>query len=105
MPLLRTSSTRLRGVRLHKPTLRALIATHTPRVAETLFAQVKSNVDTSSPDFKINAAQMKELTGSLRSLHQQIALGGPEKARQKHIERKKMLPREYVAAAAHFWSF
>ncbi|KAA8909780.1 carboxyl transferase [Sphaerosporella brunnea] len=99
MSLLRTSGTRLRGLRPHgKPTLRALIATHTARVSETAFSQVKSNVDTSSADFKNNEAQMKELTSSLRSLHRQISLGGPEKARQKHIERKKMLPRDRITA-------
>ncbi|KAI5856301.1 carboxyl transferase [Tricharina praecox] len=76
----------------------AAISTHTARTAETAFSQIKSNVDTSSSDFKDNAAQLSELTASLRSLHQRIALGGPEKARVKHIERKKMLPRDRITA-------
>ena len=41
---------------------------------------------------------MRELSASLRTLHQKIALGGSEKARKKHIERNKMLPRERITA-------
>ena len=32
----------------------------------------------------------------LQELHGQIERGGPEKARQKHEARGKMLPREFV---------
>jgi len=95
-----TMSLLRRGLQAPIPKLRlprvhvAAISTHAARSAETAFSQIKSKVDTSSSDFKDNAAQLSELTASLRSLHQRIALGGPEKARAKHIERKKMLPRE-----------
>lgn len=96
-----TMSLLRRGLRTPIPKLRlprvrhvAAISTHTARSVETAFSQIKSKVDTSSSDFKDNAAQLSKLTASLRSLHQRIALGGPEKARAKHIERKKMLPRE-----------
>lgn len=41
---------------------------------------------------------MGELTTELKALHAKISLGGNEKARKKHLERKKMLPREYVSA-------
>jgi 3-methylcrotonyl-CoA carboxylase beta subunit len=95
MSLLRTTGFHVRGLRLRKtPALRALIVTHTHRLAETALSQVKTNVDTSSSDFKSNAEAMSELTSSLRRLHENIKLGGPEKARQKHLARKKMLPRE-----------
>ena len=70
------------------------IATYTPRTAETALSLIRSNTDPSSADFRENAAQMAALTASLRNLHAQIALGGPEKARAKHLERNKMLPRE-----------
>ena len=32
----------------------------------------------------------------LEDLHRKIAQGGPQKARDKHVARGKMLPREYV---------
>lgn len=32
----------------------------------------------------------------MTELHAKIAKGGPQKARDKHIARGKMLPREYV---------
>jgi hypothetical protein len=73
------------------------ITNHTPRIAEQSFTQIKSNVDTSSQDFRDNAKAMGELTTELRALHAKISLGGNEKARKKHLERKKMLPREYVS--------
>lgn len=53
-----------------------------------------TTVDVDSLDYKQNAIQMSELVASLRNLHQEIAIGGPEKAREKHIARNKMLPRE-----------
>lgn len=37
---------------------------------------------------------MNEAIERLNSLHAKIALGGPEKARQRHVARGKMLPRE-----------
>jgi 3-methylcrotonyl-CoA carboxylase beta subunit len=97
MSFLRVKGLRIRGLRLQyhrKPLLYAPITTYTPRIAETAFSQINSNVDTSSADFKDNAAQMSELINSLRSLHAQIAMGGNEQARAKHLKRKKMLPRE-----------
>ncbi|KAI5817734.1 carboxyl transferase [Pyronema omphalodes] len=74
------------------------ITNHTPRIAEQSFTQIKSNVDTSSQDFKDNAKAMGELTAELRALHAKISLGGNEKARKKHLERKKMLPRDRITA-------
>ena len=34
----------------------------------------------------------------LTELHAQVAKGGPEKARQKHLERRKMLVRDRITA-------
>lgn len=107
--LFRAQGSRIRSLRIHhwrptparpSPAPPALllgcspIATYTPRTAERELSLVRSNIDPSSADFRENAAQMAALTASLRSLHTQIALGGPEKARAKHLERNKMLPRE-----------
>ena len=41
---------------------------------------------------------MGELTSRLTTLHAEAAQGGSEKARQKHIERGKMLVRDRVTA-------
>ncbi|KAF7712187.1 3-methylcrotonyl-CoA carboxylase, subunit beta [Penicillium ucsense] len=55
-------------------------------------------VDTSSPDFRENSQQMQELLDRMSSLHAKIAQGGPQKARDKHVARGKMLPRDRVSA-------
>ena len=41
---------------------------------------------------------MRELTQRLTALHAEAAKGGTEKARQKHVERGKMLVRDRVTA-------
>ncbi|KAF8429201.1 methylcrotonoyl-CoA carboxylase beta chain mitochondrial precursor [Tirmania nivea] len=74
------------------------IATQSYNHFEKAISTIHSNVDTSSPDYRKNAADMAEITGALRALHEQIKLGGPESHRQKHIQRKKMLPRDRITA-------
>jgi len=39
---------------------------------------------------------MGEVMARVQELHQKIEAGGTAKARDKHIARGKMLPREYV---------
>ncbi len=39
---------------------------------------------------------MADVMAHLQELHQKIELGGSAKARDKHIARGKILPREYV---------
>ena len=41
---------------------------------------------------------MDEATEALNTLHTKIALGGPQKARDKHLERGKMLVRDRITA-------
>jgi 3-methylcrotonyl-CoA carboxylase beta subunit len=55
-------------------------------------------VDTNSADFKENKRDMEEVTEKLNSLHSKIALGGPQKARDKHLQRGKMLVRDRITA-------
>jgi 3-methylcrotonyl-CoA carboxylase beta subunit len=59
---------------------------------------IPTAVDTSSADFKENKRQMDEATDNLINLHTKIALGGPQRARDKHLQRKKMLVRDRVTA-------
>jgi 3-methylcrotonyl-CoA carboxylase beta subunit len=59
---------------------------------------IKSQIDTRSPDFQANAAHLRGLVDDLRQRLARIAQGGGEKARAKHTERGKLLPRERIRA-------
>lgn len=61
-------------------------------------SRLPTNVDPSSEEFKENERQMGEVMNKMQELARKIQLGGSEKARQKHIARKKMLPRDRVTA-------
>ena len=56
---------------------------------------LSTTVDTASAEFKENAEQMNNVLATLGKLHSKIEIGGPSKARDKHISRGKILPREY----------
>lgn len=96
-PLLRFGAPLARIPR-YLPASRALlqrrVSTHSHPHFEKAVSVLPTAVDIDSPDYKQNAIQMSEIVASLRNLHQRIALGGSEKAREKHIARNKMLPRE-----------
>ncbi|SBT03486.1 Methylcrotonoyl-CoA carboxylase beta chain, mitochondrial [Candidatus Propionivibrio aalborgensis] len=49
-----------------------------------------------SAEFLANTEAMQRVVSDLRQTIDRIALGGPEAARQKHIARGKLLPRERV---------
>lgn len=59
---------------------------------------LKTQLNSRSEDFQHNADAMAGLVADLRQQMARIALGGPEAARQKHIARGKLLPRERVSA-------
>ena len=59
---------------------------------------LKSQLNPRGADFVANATAMQTLVDDLRSKIGRIALGGPEAARQKHLARGKLLPRERVNA-------
>ena len=59
---------------------------------------IESQIDPRSEEFQINAKQLRGLVDDLRTQLAQAALGGGEKARAKHTERGKLLPRERVRA-------
>jgi len=59
---------------------------------------LQTRLDTRSADFQANAAAMRQIVADLRATVDRIALGGPEAARQKHLARGKLLPRERVNA-------
>jgi 3-methylcrotonyl-CoA carboxylase beta subunit len=55
-----------------------------------------SSVDSRSAEFHANAVAMADLVADLRAKAAQVALGGGEVARQRHLSRGKLLPRERV---------
>jgi len=59
-------------------------------------AIIKSKIDTSSKDFAANDAHMREVVADLQAQLDLVELGGGEKARKKHTDRGKMLPRDRI---------
>ncbi len=57
---------------------------------------LKTNLNARSAEFRTNAGAMSALVDDLRANIDQVALGGGEAARAKHIARGKLLPRERV---------
>ncbi|MGD9828044.1 MAG: carboxyl transferase domain-containing protein [Hyphomicrobiaceae bacterium] len=59
-------------------------------------ARLKSEIGPRSPEFAGNAAAMRRLVDELAQRRAQAAAGGPERLRERHIARGKLLPRERV---------
>jgi acetyl-CoA carboxylase carboxyltransferase component len=59
--------------------------------------RIESKVDTKSTIYKDNFDKNRALHVEFKQRLEQVKLGGPEKSRQRHIERGKLLPRERVA--------
>ncbi|ALE05293.1 methylcrotonoyl-CoA carboxylase [Arthrobacter sp. ERGS1:01] len=57
---------------------------------------LQSRVEPSSEAFVRNDAAQRELVAELRGRLRTAALGGPEKSRERHVARGKLLPRERV---------
>jgi 3-methylcrotonyl-CoA carboxylase beta subunit len=59
-------------------------------------AIIKTKIDTNSADFAANDAHMRELVADLQEKLDKLELGGGEKARKKHTDRGKLLPRKRI---------
>ncbi len=59
-------------------------------------AVLSSAVDPTSEDFRANAAEWRKLADELRERRAAAAAGGPAKARERHLARGKLLPRDRV---------
>jgi 3-methylcrotonyl-CoA carboxylase beta subunit len=57
---------------------------------------ITSAIATGSSDFAANRQAMERLIDELASKRAQAAIGGPEKARERHLARGKLLPRDRV---------
>lgn len=85
---------------LHKPPSVSFrtVATYCPPTQAKAISVLPTNIDPSSEEYIQNASQIKPLLDHLSTLTAKIHQGGPPKAREKHIARKKMLPRDRITA-------
>jgi 3-methylcrotonyl-CoA carboxylase beta subunit len=58
---------------------------------------LRSDIDTRSVEFAANAAAMRAIVDDLRTRVAEVTQGGGETARQRHLARNKLLPRDRVA--------
>lgn len=77
---------------------RRTVATHTSSHQAAQISILPTTVDANSKTYQDNASSMSSLIQKLSELHADAAKGGPVKARQKHIDRGKMLVRDRVTA-------
>ncbi len=61
-------------------------------------ALIKSSVDRASGEFRANQSAMHALIADLQARRAEAAEGGPQRARERHLARGKLLPRERVMA-------
>jgi 3-methylcrotonyl-CoA carboxylase beta subunit len=59
---------------------------------------IKSSVDVRGEEFRANAATMRSLVEELRQTLAEVARGGSEEARQRHLARGKLLARDRINA-------
>ncbi len=59
-------------------------------------AQIASTIDTRASDFRANQVLMRALADELDRRRAEAAMGGAKKARERHLERGKLLPRDRV---------
>ncbi|MGH6673285.1 MAG: carboxyl transferase domain-containing protein [Xanthobacteraceae bacterium] len=59
--------------------------------------RIASNVSPASKEFRANQTAMGALIAELEQQRAKAAEGGPERARERHLSRGKLLPRERVA--------
>jgi 3-methylcrotonyl-CoA carboxylase beta subunit len=57
---------------------------------------ITTSVDTASKEFRANQAAMRALVAELEARRAKAAEGGPPRARERHLARGKLLPRERV---------
>ncbi|TMH24475.1 MAG: methylcrotonoyl-CoA carboxylase [Betaproteobacteria bacterium] len=57
---------------------------------------IKSQINPRSAEFRTNAERMRALVSDLKAKVATVTVGGDEEARQRHLKRGKLLPRERV---------
>ncbi|UNI24134.1 Methylcrotonoyl-CoA carboxylase [Purpureocillium takamizusanense] len=79
-------------------TARRGVASLTPPHQAAAISRLPTSVDASSDEYRDNARQMGEVVARMQELARRVQRGGPDKARDKHLARNKMLPRDRVTA-------
>ncbi|KXH49874.1 carboxyl transferase [Colletotrichum nymphaeae SA-01] len=74
------------------------VATFTPPHQASAISRIQTNVDPTSEEYKENEKHMEEVMKKMQDLTRKVHMGGSAKAREKHLARKKMLPRDRVTA-------
>ena len=59
-------------------------------------AKLTSEINTGSEEFRVNRAAMQAVVDDLAQKRALTAVGGPEKLRERHLARGKLLPRDRV---------
>src|SRR5512140_2403029 len=59
--------------------------------------RIESKIDTASALYKENYEKNKAQHAIFKERLEKVKLGGPEKSRQRHVDRKKLLPRDRLA--------
>ena len=59
-------------------------------------ARIKTTINSASEDFAANRAAMSALVADLAEKRREVAMGGPERLRERHLARGKLLPRDRV---------
>ena len=65
-------------------------------MGSSLLPKLVSKINPDSAEFRENRVAMEALVAELREKVAKISEGGSERARQKHLDRGKLLPRERV---------
>jgi 3-methylcrotonyl-CoA carboxylase beta subunit len=71
-------------------------ARHVGRKKEGGVAILASSIDQGTVEFRANAERMRALVEELKVRRAEAAAGGSEKARERHVARGKLLPRDRV---------
>jgi 3-methylcrotonyl-CoA carboxylase beta subunit len=58
--------------------------------------RIGTAIDRNSDDFRVNAEKMRALIAELQARRAEAARGGPERSRERHLARGKLLPRDRV---------
>ena len=59
-------------------------------------AVLTSSISPTSEEFQLNASVMSDLLENLKESRAKAASGGPERSRERHLGRGKLLPRDRI---------
>lgn len=58
--------------------------------------RIQSKLNTNTPEYKSNLENSIKIVSELKERYEKVKLGGSEKARKRHTDRGKLLPRERI---------